>query len=118
MNIEVRKQIAQILIEWKALVQADLVEAPIPKSKFPLLTLRCGICANVLDNIEILGNTEAGDFNVFDMELEEMFREDGLDEMYPFNSGAVTYSRECKTNTVHMNTARMAWVDKIIAQYG
>lgn len=121
MNIDVRKQIAQILIEWRVMVRAVVTDVPRPKSKFPLLTIRGGICINILDNIEFLLDIEDDDFTMFkafDMELEEMFRESGLDESYPFNSGVRSYNMERNTSSIHKNVARMEWVDKTIAKYG
>lgn len=112
MNIEVRKQIAQILIDWKALVGAIISATEPPETKYHMLAVRSGICANILNNIE------EGDFDVFEMELDEMFRDDGLHIMFPFNGGAQHYYMECDTDSIHLNAARVAWVDKIIAQYG
>lgn len=111
MNIELRKHIAKVLIEWRAYVKAMGIGFIVPETDLDL-TCNSGICANVLDN------TPDDLFEEMDAELKMMFQEDGLDVEFPFNGSAHDYCVEQYGFAMHLNYHRMTWVDKIIEAYG
>ncbi|EGZ5696011.1 hypothetical protein JJD90_003454 [Salmonella enterica] len=67
-----------------------------------------GLCANVYDYFESIG----ADSEAALEQLHADFVASGLNESLPFNVDNVHYHDECLHDRCHLNSARVAWVEK------
>lgn len=107
MNIELRRAIAQALQDYRNWVDGGAIVGGGFNSAF-------GLCKNIMHYSSI---RDAWLGHVIFEELADMFREDGLCEITPFNPEEFSYSRDSANRVHHKNAARMAWVDAVIEKY-
>ncbi|GKX61283.1 hypothetical protein [Leminorella grimontii] len=69
-----------------------------------------GLCANAFDYFSSIGVRSEGPLN----EMHAAFVAAGLDEKLPFNENPEHYAQEQERGKCHLNSARVAWVERQI----
>lgn len=107
LNIELRRDIALALQDYREWVAGGAIAGGGFTSAF-------GLCKNLTQYSSIRRTWYGDDIT---LELSEMFREDGLCEITPFNPDEGSYSRDSANRAHHKNVARLAWVNAVIEKY-
>lgn len=110
--MELRKQIALALQDWLNWVADGAVE----DNPFGFET-DAGLCDCLLAHPAF--TSDSYDKEMLN-ELSDMFEEDGLNAVYPFNTIANgrSYITEAYESIMHENPDRLAWARKTVNQYG
>ena len=79
-----------------------------PETEGEIFVQYSGLCANACRYFDEIG----GDTEDILEQLRADFIANELDELLPFNESRAHYHEECRLGRCHLNSARVAWVEK------